>query len=121
LTQEEAGMPNAGIEVQAVAKRKRDIEDIGERIDFLNFGYNVEPTTSEEELMKYRMDVRTSRLHATRFKIREERHVDRDTQLLAEGRAMVAQLLADFQESRQRTDQEATAAAADANADGEAL
>jgi hypothetical protein len=121
LTQEEAGMPNAGIEVQAVAKRKRDIEDIGERIDFLNFGYNVEPTTSEEELMKYQMDVRTSRLHATRFKIREERHVDRDTQLLAEGRAMVAQLLADFQESRQRTDQEATAAAADANADGEAL
>ena len=88
--------------------RKRKAEDIGDRIDFLNFGYDgIEPKTPEDRRMKYQADVEISKLHAKRFRVQEERYADREeyhlareNQLLAEGRARVAQLLADVEESR---------------------
>ncbi|KAI4643124.1 hypothetical protein J4E93_007193 [Alternaria ventricosa] len=77
------------------AKRKRDVEDIGERIDSLNFGYDFAPQTPEEQLMKYEMEAESARFHAKRFKCQDER-------LFAEGRARIAQRMADLQESQIR-------------------
>ncbi|KAI4606987.1 hypothetical protein J4E83_009742 [Alternaria metachromatica] len=99
------------------AKRKRDVEDIGERIDFLNFGYDFAPQTPEEQLMKYEMEAEDARFHAKRFRIREERQADReelhDNKLLAEGRARKAQRMADLQGSRIRAAQRGVAADGD--------
>ncbi|KAI4674299.1 uncharacterized protein J4E84_010674 [Alternaria hordeiaustralica] len=88
------------------AKRKRDIEDIGERIDSLNFGYDFAPQTPEEQLMKYEIEAESARFHAKRFKLREEC-------LFAEGRARIAQRMADLQESRIRGAQRGVAADGD--------
>jgi len=55
--------------------------------------------------MKYEMEAENAQIHAKRFKIRDERHVDRDNRLLAEGRARTAQRMADLQKSRNRAAQ----------------
>jgi len=75
----------------------RKMDGTQERIDFPNFGYDFEPRTPEEQLMKYEMEAESARFHAKRFKLREE---CQDKRLLAEGRARVAHLLADVEESR---------------------
>ncbi|KAI4643125.1 hypothetical protein J4E93_007194 [Alternaria ventricosa] len=118
LTAYEPQKSNAEPDPHTASTRKRKAEDIGDRIDFLNFGYDgIEPKTPEERLMKYRADVEISKLHAKRFKVREELYADREkyhfareSQLLAEGRARVAQLLADVEESRLKNRNQANAA-----------
>jgi len=128
LTAYEPRKSNAEPVPHTISTRKRKAEDIGDRIDFLNFGYDeIEPKTPEERLMKYRADVEMFKLHAKRFKVIEERYADREkyhlaieNQLLAEGRARVAQLLADVEESRLKNNNQADAAViADKTGSGE--
>ena len=108
MTARKAKSPNAQPVPQTTSTPKLETKDFGDRIDFLNFGYDgIEPKTPEDRRMKYQADVEISKLHAKRFRVQEERYADREeyhlareNQLLAEGRARVAQLLADVEESR---------------------
>jgi len=167
MTARKAKSPNAQPVPQTTSTPKLETEDFGDRIDFLNFGYDdFEPKTPEERLMKYRADVELSKVHAKRYKLMADRktkgfytnevpprtdeigdsldflkryaevkpqtseeklmklkadvefskiHQDRyrfkTAELLFEGRAIFAQLLADVEESRLKISREADAAA----------
>ncbi|KAI4681624.1 hypothetical protein J4E81_009790 [Alternaria sp. BMP 2799] len=59
---------------QTTSTPKLKTEDLGDRVDFLNFGYDdFEPKTPEERLMKYRADVELSKVHAKRYKLMADR------------------------------------------------
>ncbi|KAI4660725.1 uncharacterized protein J4E79_005293 [Alternaria viburni] len=74
MTAYKAKSPNARPVPQMISTPKLKTEDFGDRIDFLNFGYDdFEPKTPEERLMKYRADVELSKVHAKRYKLMADR------------------------------------------------
>ncbi|KAI4606986.1 hypothetical protein J4E83_009741 [Alternaria metachromatica] len=74
MTAHKAKSPNAQPVPQTTSTPKLKTEDFGDRIDFLNFGYDdFEPKTPEERLMKYRADVELSKVHAKRYKLMADR------------------------------------------------
>ncbi|KAI4686155.1 uncharacterized protein J4E88_003992 [Alternaria novae-zelandiae] len=74
MTAHKAKSLNAQPVPQTTSTPKLKTEDFGDRIDFLNFGYDdFEPKTPEERLMKYRADVELSRVHAKRYKLMADR------------------------------------------------
>jgi len=74
MTAHKAKIPNAQPVPQTTSTSKLKTEDFGDRIDFLNFGYDdFEPKTPEERLMKYRADVELSKVHVKRYKLMADR------------------------------------------------
>ena len=74
MTAHKAKSLNAQSVPQTTSTPKLKTEDFGDRIDFLNFGYDdFEPKTPEERLMKYRADVELSKVHAKRYKLMADR------------------------------------------------
>ncbi|KAI4656982.1 uncharacterized protein J4E78_006873 [Alternaria triticimaculans] len=74
MTAHKAKSPDAQPVPQTTSTPKLKTEDFGDRIDFLNFGYDdFQPKTPEERLMKYRADVELSKVHAKRYKLMADR------------------------------------------------
>ncbi|KAI4620363.1 hypothetical protein J4E80_004889 [Alternaria sp. BMP 0032] len=70
ITAHKTKSPNAQRVPQMTSTPKLRTEDFGDRVDFLNFGYDdFEPQTPEERLMKYRADVELSKVHVKRYKL----------------------------------------------------
>ena len=74
MTAHKAKIPNAQLVPQTTSTPQLKTEDFGDRIDFLNFGYDeFEPKTPKGRLMKYRADVELSKVHAKRYKLKADR------------------------------------------------
>jgi len=74
MTAHKAKSPNTQPVPQTTSTPKMKTEDFGDRIDFLNFGYDdLEPETPEERLMKYRANVELSKVHAKHYKLKADR------------------------------------------------
>jgi len=101
----EAGSFNADIAPRRVAGRKRGVEEIEDRLDFLDFGgYEKEFETPEDMLMTLRAEDDMSRMTQKRLKTE-------GAWSLVEGRRRYLQLMLEVEERKQRARQEAAAAA----------
>ncbi|KAI4616144.1 uncharacterized protein J4E87_008879 [Alternaria ethzedia] len=101
----EAESSDADMTPRRVAGRKRGVEEIEDRLDFLDFGgYDKEFETPEDMLMTLRAEDEMSRMTQKRLKTE-------GAWSLVEGRRRYLQLMLEVEERKQRARQEAAAAA----------